>query len=258
MIELQEVHFSYRRHRVLRGVSAVFAPGRLYGVFGPNGSGKSTLLKMITGELRPSAGRVRPEYASPLERARRLAVVDQSTPATLPLTVQEVVALGRYPWKRDSANADVVAHVLAKLRLEELSATHYSRLSGGEQQRVMLARALAQETATLLLDEPASSLDLRHQRVFYAILRQLADHGRCVIMVSHDLFLAPRFLDAALLMHAGEIIASGAPADVLTQGNLARVFAGGETPPPSLPAAGIPEPAAEAIFAGRRADVWRG
>lgn len=226
MIELQNIHYAYRKRApALCGVTATFAAGKLHGLFGPNGCGKSTLLRIITGELLPAAGEVKPKFASALERAQHLALVEQSTPATLPLTVREVVALGRYPWRRDKAPTKVVDEVLTWLQLMPLADCRYAQISGGEQQRVMLARALTQNTDILLLDEPASALDFGHQQNFYRLLRQLAERGRCIVMVTHDLFQAPRFLHQAWLMNAGQICASGNPDQVLDKNNLNQVYA---------------------------------
>ena len=229
MIELHDINYAYRkRPPALRGVNANFAAGKLHGLYGPNGCGKSTLLKIITGELTPDSGQAKPKFGSPLERARRLALVEQNTPTALPLTVREVVALGRYPWRRDAAPTEIVSQVLAWLQLAPLADCRYAQISGGEQQRVMLARALAQDTEILLLDEPSSALDFGHQQNFYQLLRQLAEQGRCVIMVTHDLFQAPQFLHQAWLMNKGQIIAAGNPEKVLEKNNLNLVYAVGK------------------------------
>lgn len=224
MIELENVTFGYAGRPVLNKLSTRFEPGRFYGIFGPNGSGKSTLLKLITGELTPNSGRLAPTYATASERARTLAVVEQEIPARIPLSVREVVALGRYPWRKSTGNTAVVEDAVRRLQLTELSSQPYSNLSGGERQRVMLARAVAQATPFLLLDEPASSLDIGFQRAFYRLLRQFAREGKCVLMVSHDLFIAPHYLDAALLLHQGRLIAAGTPGEVLAAERLTTVF----------------------------------
>lgn len=225
MIELENVTFSYSGHRVLNDVSAGFAPGCFYGIFGPNGCGKSTMLKLITGELNPESGRITPRWRDPLERARRLAVVEQEIPNRIPLTVREIVALGRYPWERGGqSDPHVVDRVLESMRLAELAGSAYGNLSGGERQRVMLARAAAQETPVLLLDEPASSLDIGFQHAFYRMLRGLAEQGKCVVMVSHDLFIAPNYLDEALMLKDGRIFCRGRADEVVSDGNLQAVF----------------------------------
>ncbi len=225
MIELDEVAFSYSAGAaVLKKLSVRFEAGRFYGVFGPNGCGKSTMLKLITGELKPDSGRVTPAWEDPLERARQLAVVGQEIPHRIPLSVREVVALGRYPWERSGRCPAEVCRVLQSLKLAEFAEHSYCSLSGGERQRVMLARAVAQETPILLLDEPASSLDIGFQHTFYRMLRELAGEGKCVVMISHDLFTAPGYLDEALMMRDGRIFRRGTPEKVVHPGTLRDVF----------------------------------
>ncbi len=225
MIELTDISFSYSPERkVLSGVSAEFEPGKFHGVFGPNGSGKSSLMKLITGELKPDSGRISPSYASSLERARNLAFVEQEIPGRIPLAVREVVALGRYPWRRDHGSHEAVEKALMALQLNELAAKSYNQLSGGERQKVMLARALSQDTPILMLDEPSSSLDIRCRNLFYKLLHELAQNGKCVIMVSHDIFIAPRYLDSALLLDGGKVIAHDTPEQALSPANITSVF----------------------------------
>lgn len=225
MIELKNVSFAYSRgNPVLKGVSARFKSGHLYGIFGPNGCGKSTLLKLITGELAPDTGSISPRWNDPLERACRLAMVEQEIPGRIPLTVREVVALGRYPWMRRRKVSSDIEEILNELQLAPLAEKPYSHLSGGERQRTMLARAVAQDTSILLLDEPASSLDIGFQHEFYRLLRQFARRGKCIVMISHDLFIAPHYLDEALLMKEGAVFAGGTPVQVIRPEKLRAVF----------------------------------
>ena len=223
--ELQQIEFSHVRSqgKTLNQVSATFASGLFHGIFGPNGSGKSTLLKIITGELKPDKGSCQPQFTA-TNRARMLSLVEQELPPRIPLTVREIVTLGRYPWHRHPENSEQVEAALAALSLLSFAERGYDQLSGGEKQRVMLARAIAQDTEILLLDEPASALDLKYQVEFYQLLQELARRGRCIIMVSQDLFLAPQFLDNIILLKNGEIAAAGKPTDVLTNDNIEQVF----------------------------------
>ena len=225
MIELKNVSFSYSPgNPVLKGISARFNGGAFYGIFGPNGCGKSTLFKLMTGELVPDSGSISPRWNDPLERACRLAMVEQEIPGRIPLTVQEVVALGCYPWvKRGKMSSDIEV-ILNELQLAPLAEKPYSHLSGGERQRTMLARAVAQNTPILLLDEPASSLDIGFKHEFYRFLRGFAHKGKCIVMISHDLFIAPHYLDEALLLKEGTIFAGGSPTEVISQENLHTVF----------------------------------
>ncbi len=225
MIELKNVSFSYSPgNPVLKGISTRFNAGAFYGIFGPNGCGKSTLLKLITGELVPDSGSISPRWNDPLERACRLAMVEQEIPGRIPLTVREVVTLGRYPWVRRRKVSSDIEVILNELQLAPLTGKPYSHLSGGERQRTMLARAVAQDTPILLLDEPASSLDIGFQHEFYRLLRGFARKGKCIVMISHDLFIAPHFLDEALLLRDGTIFAEGAPTQVVSPENLRAVF----------------------------------
>jgi ABC-type cobalamin/Fe3+-siderophores transport system ATPase subunit len=223
--ELQQIEFSHLhgKSKTLNKVSAIFASGHFHGLFGPNGSGKSTLLKIISGELKPDKGSCQPQFTA-AKRARRLSLVEQELPPRIPLTVREIVTLGRYPWRRHSGNSDQVESALAALFLLPFAERSYDQLSGGEKQRVMLARAIAQDTEILLLDEPASALDLKYQIEFYRLLQKLAQQGRCIIMASQDLFLAPQFLDNMILLKNGSVAAEGKPADVLTSNNIRQVF----------------------------------
>lgn len=222
-LELNNIFFSYDGQKALKGISCAFESGKFYGIFGPNGSGKSTLLKIITGELPPQSGSIAPHL--PLQqRARFLALVEQETPPRIPLRVREVVALGRYPWRRQRDNPAALENALNALALLPLAERPFNHLSGGEKQRVLLARALAQDTELLLLDEPASSLDLKHQITFYCLLQQLTRQGKCVVMVSQDLFLAPQYLDQALLLKNGQLAACGIPNAILDAANIQQVF----------------------------------
>jgi iron complex transport system ATP-binding protein len=234
-LRVEQVDLSYVPGRpVLRGVSLEMAAGRVTGLFGPNGSGKSTLLRCLNGSLRPESGQVwAGEKAvtglGAREAARLMAVVSQDTPVSLPFTALEVVLLGRYPhgemWREDSAEEIRFARrCLARLDVGELAERPFDELSGGERQRVIVARALAQDTRVLLWDEPVSHLDVRHQLELYQLARALADEGRTVVMVCHDLFLAPMFVDQAVLLKGGTVAAAGAPGEVLVPGNLAEVF----------------------------------
>jgi iron complex transport system ATP-binding protein len=224
MIKLKDIDFSYFHKKVLSDINTDFTAGEFYGIFGPNGSGKSTLLKIITGELPPDRGELAPNYSGAIERARKMAFVEQEIPAGIPLTVREVVMLGRYPWKRTHGHNKAVDEAIVRLGLEQYAETSYNCLSGGERQRVMLARSLAQETDIMILDEPASSLDIAYQNSFYQLLRELSEDGKCIIMVSHDLFIAPEYISKAILLNDGKIVANGKPEQVLNSDNIRQTF----------------------------------
>jgi len=232
-IDVSGLQFRYGAAPVLRGVSLSLPPGRLTCLVGPNGSGKSTLVKCMTGILAPRAGRValdgRPiGEIAPRELARRLSFVSQDTPLSFPLTVFEVVLLGRKPYLRWTVREEdrrIVSEVLRTMGIEDLAQRYYGETSGGERQKVLVARALAQQPETLLLDEPTNNLDLRHQLEILHLLEDLVRRERIsVLAVLHDLNLALRFAETVWMMRDGTIAASGRPDEVLTPERIREVF----------------------------------
>ncbi len=218
----------------LDGVSMDVPDGRLYAVLGPNGSGKSTLMKALLGVVPLASGEVEMD-GRPLaswtrrELARQVGVVAQSESVAFPLTVRELVAMGRYPHlgalggERDEDRA-AVARALEQCDVTELAHRDVTTLSGGELQRVRIARALAQEPRALVLDEPTSSLDIRHEMAILELLRAWADEGMTVVVVTHGLDLAARFADRILLLSRGKVAAQGTPEEVLTSAVLEEVY----------------------------------
>lgn len=232
--DARDVRVRLGHAEVLRGLSFRVRAGEYVGLLGPNGAGKSTLLRTLAG-VQPLAGGTlllagRPLPAWPArERARRVALVRQQTTLSFDFTAEEVVALGRAPhlgWLAPLAPSDRarVAAALAVLDLAPLAARPVPQLSGGEQQRVLLAQALAQDAPTLLLDEPTAHLDVRHQLDLLARVARLAAEGRTVIAAFHDLPLAARFASRLLVLRDGRIVADGPPAEVLTPGLLRDAF----------------------------------
>ena len=234
-LEVQEVSFGWRRDEpVLSGVSTTFEPGALTMIIGPNGAGKSTLLELAAGVRSPERGRVLlGERAltdwGALSLARELAVVFQREVVPFPFTVRELVTLGRYPrsssglsWRR--ADHDRVDALLSRFDLGSLAERPFDALSGGEQRRVVIARAMAQEPRVLLLDEPTAALDPRHQIAIMEHLAELASGGMSVGMVAHDLNLVAQFADRVLLLEAGRVYAEGPPSEVLRHDVLEAVF----------------------------------
>ena len=216
---------------ILREVPLSVDAGELVAVVGPNGAGKSSLLRAVAG-LIPAEGTVelagRPVQAwPPRERARRVALVRQATGLEAAFTIRELVELGRAPhlgWLARLGPADLgaVEDALGAMGLGALAARDVRTLSGGEQQRALLAQALAQDPAVLLLDEPTAHLDVRH--ALDLLLRVSRERARAVVLAIHDLELAARFANRVAVLDGGRLVADGPPPDVLTPELLRDVF----------------------------------
>ncbi len=211
------LNFSYPNAKVpaVDDLSYTFKPGKFYGIFGANGSGKSTLLKLLAGDLSGDAavlleGRVLRSFNCK-ERAKLLAYAAQEDELIMPFKVKDCIALGRYVWN-DENNA-LIARLLKDWNAESLQDKPFAELSGGERQKIKLLRILAQDTRYILLDEPASSLDLPKQLELYENLQKVAhEENKCIIMVCHDLYIAPTFIDEMLIMKTGKLLYTGLPA----------------------------------------------
>jgi iron complex transport system ATP-binding protein len=236
MIEVKNLHFSYGQEPVLQGVDLRVRQGEILAILGPNGCGKSTLLRLLRGALIPRAGRVwwQGRDACRLSRkamAQLAAVVPQSSAAPFPFPVQEMVAMGRFARRHGFGGATLADRKAVERALAVTDTLHLARrrvtdLSGGELQRVLLARALAQETPVLLLDEATSHLDLDHRLEIAELLMRLnREQGTTVVQISHDLDLAAATSGRILLLGAdGSPAALGTPHEVFTPANLRRVF----------------------------------
>lgn len=218
----------------VRDVDLSIAAGACTALLGPNGSGKSTLLRLLLGVLAPDRGRVefdgRPitEWARP-DLARRIGVVPQVEEMPFPVTVREVVAMGRYPhlgpWRAEGdRDRATIARAMERCDIAEFANRAFSTLSGGERQRARIARALAQEPSVLALDEPTMSLDVRHEMEIFELLRELGGAGVTVLIITHNLNLAARYADRLVLMDAGRIVGDGLPREVLTEPLLEPVY----------------------------------
>ena len=227
--------FSYDRREILEGVDLRVEPGEVVGLLGPNGSGKSTMVRILSGVLSGYRGSVQvggEEVRStrPRELARKLAVVPQEPTFAFPFSALQVVLLGRHSHLsglafESDADLAVAREALRRCSAEHLADRPIQDLSSGERQRVIFAKALAQQPEALLLDEPASFLDIRHQVELYELVRQLVTESRCsVLSVMHDLNLAAEYCDRIYLLREGRIVAGGPTAEVLTYANLTRVF----------------------------------
>jgi iron complex transport system ATP-binding protein len=230
-----EVRYAGAGRRALDGVSCRVGPGELVAIAGPNGSGKTTLVRAVTGLVPLAAGGVRiqgrplGEWRRP-ELARVLGVVPQREDIVFPLRVDETVMLGRYArlgalGAPAAADREAVRSALARCDAEALAARSADTLSGGEWQRVRIARALAQEPRGLVLDEPTASLDVRHEMELFELVSGLVRRdGLAALIVSHHLNAAARFADRLILMARGRIVTDDVPAKVLDPAVLTRVF----------------------------------
>jgi iron complex transport system ATP-binding protein len=235
LLTATNLSFSYGDRAALRDVSLSLSAGELLAILGPNGSGKSTLIRTLLGHLSAQSGSIewdgRPiQQWRRRELARRVAYLPQSPTADPDQTVRDVLRLGRAPyWQafgiESARDATVVNDVAVKLQLTELLSRPISELSGGQRQRVFIGRCLAQEPAALLLDEPNTFLDLRHQVKLLRLLRTLAKEQKlAVLMASHDVNLAGAHADRMIVLDHGQVAAQGRPAEVMRAEVLAPVF----------------------------------
>jgi len=215
------------------GVSAIAADGRLTAVVGPNGSGKSTLVKALLGRVPIVSGEilVDGQVTATLSRraiAQRVAVVVQREEPAFPMRVRDYIALGKHPaigaWARPTALDRSIHASAEKAGVTPLLLRATDELSGGEWQRVRVARALAQETTSLVMDEPTAALDVGHEMETFELLAGLASAGRGVLVISHQLNLVARFAQHVVLLHRGRIAASGSPDDVMRASILEAVY----------------------------------
>ncbi|MBI2796479.1 MAG: ABC transporter ATP-binding protein [Gemmatimonadetes bacterium] len=218
----------------VRDVSFEARRGAMTAIAGPNGAGKSTLVRALLGRAALAAGRILVDGADRVALdapavARRVAVVTQREEPAFPLAVREYVALGRFPhqtlWRRDvGADARAVAAAIDRAGIGDLVERRTDTLSGGEWQRVRVARALAQEADALVLDEPTAFLDIAHEMALFELLHAIAAGGQAVLLVSHQLNLVARFADHLVLLHEGLVAAAGDPGMVMDAGTLERVY----------------------------------
>lgn len=232
-IAVQNVCFAYNSHPILQDVSLEVQKGQVVSIVGPNGAGKSTLLKCMARLLKPQGGTVYlngKDIAGQKSRelAKAMGYVPQNIRDVFPFTVLETVLMGRKPhltWDVGDEDFRVVTQVMKFLEIEELAERPLDQLSGGQKQKVFVARALAQQPEVFLFDEPTSNLDVRHQLEVFATIKQLAEtEGRTVIVVIHDLNLATRFSDTLVMLKQGAIYAAGKPEQVITEDNIREVY----------------------------------
>ena len=236
MIDFDAVAARYPRQSslALDGVTLRVPPGQITAVVGPNGSGKSTLVRALLGRIPLERGRITIDgddvaALSPRDRARRVAVVPQRESTAFPLPVRELVAFGRHPHRTGfaawgEADDDAVREAVDAAGVGHLVDRSSDELSGGEWQRVRIARALAQRAGTLVLDEPTTFLDIAHEMSVFELLASLAADGIAVLLVSHQLNLVARFAGQIVLLHRGTVAAAGPPNDVMRGDILEQVY----------------------------------
>ncbi|NPV63503.1 MAG: ABC transporter ATP-binding protein [Methanotrichaceae archaeon] len=235
MIKLQakDLTFSYNSHPILDHVNFQIAPGKLVTIVGPNGSGKSTLIKCIDRITTPKGGSIlidRKDVTkmTRMDVARYLSYVPQNSVRVFPTNVFDTVLMGRRPhigWMGSDRDEEKVWEVLRLLNIEALAMSNFNELSGGQQQKALIARALVQEAEVMLLDEPTSNLDIWHQLDVMNVIRDVVKKkGLTALMALHDLNLASTFSDRIIMMKKGRIVAAGDPASVITAENIASVY----------------------------------
>ncbi len=230
LLELRKVSVLRGGRQVLAGVDLALQAGTLTALVGPNGAGKSTLLALLAGDAEPDVGKAtlhgRALADWPVrELALQRAVMAQDHAVHFAFSVREVVAMGRLPHPpQPRQDAEIVEAALLEVDVAALAGRDVQTLSGGEAARTSLARALAQQTPVLLLDEPTAALDLRHQERTLRSARELAAHGRCVVVVLHDLNLASAYADRIVMLCDGRIAADGSPREVLTCEIIGKVY----------------------------------
>ena len=231
-ITIKDLTFSYNSHRILDDINLVIENSEILSLVGPNGSGKTTLIKCIDRILKPKGSILLEdqdiEKMSRQDVARQIGYVPQSSSTPLATTVFDTVLMGRRPhigWRVGVEDLEKVAEVLERLNLEDLAMRDFSQLSGGQKQKVLIARALAQEPAVLLLDEPTSNLDMKHQLEVMETVSNLVKEKRIsAVMAIHDLNLASRFSDKLVMLTKGKIYAVGEPKALLNECNIGKVY----------------------------------
>jgi iron complex transport system ATP-binding protein len=235
MLKINSIKVSYAETEILHGVSLEVNAGEVVSLIGPNGAGKTTMLRAISGVIPLKSGSVfvngqNLSSTTITDRARLLAVVPQARKLTPEYTVQQAVLMGRTPYigwlgNPGSGDLDKVFWAIERTGITDLQNRRVDELSGGEQQLVLIARALAQDAPVILLDEPTAHLDLRHQATILDLVLSLArDNSLAVLMSLHDLNLVSIFSDRIVILHEGRILADGKPNEVLNRDQLSQIY----------------------------------
>lgn len=234
-IEVKNLRFSYKKDLVLKDISFDVKKGMFLSIVGPNGSGKSTILKLLNNIYYPKSASIQIEGKDinkfkKKELARKIALVPQDTAINYEFTVEEVVLMGRHPYKGrfEKENSDdykLVEEALKLTNTYELKDRIITELSGGERQRVLIARALAQDPSIILLDEPTAHLDINHQIEILTLLKKLnKDRATTIVLVIHDINLGIRYSDEIIMLNKGKILGRGKPERVITKANIKEAY----------------------------------
>lgn len=233
MLTVQELFFRYKNITVLKDVGIELNKGEILSIVGPNGAGKTTLLKSIARIVKPDKGTILIDgknisRMNRLDLAKCISYVPQASPSRFPTSVFDAVLMGRRPyivWKPSKKDLKLVADLLKSMDLEKVALRDFDQLSGGQKQKVLLARAFAQDTDYMLLDEPTSNLDLKHQmEVMEMISGMVKRKGMAAMLAMHDLNLASRFSDTIMMLNSGTVFCTGEPSQVITVENIKSVY----------------------------------
>ncbi len=232
-LKVKDVEFSYASVPVLKDVCIELAASEMLGVVGPNGAGKSTLIRCIDRILQPRKGSILLDGRDInemrlMELAKKMGYISQSTSQVFPATAFDTVLMGRRPhigWRSSEKDTEIALEMMKMLNIEKFAMRDINELSGGQQQKVFIARALTQEPDVLLLDEPTSNLDIRHQLEVMDIIKKIVrEKGLSAIMAIHDLNLASRYADRIIMLNGGTIVDAGSPSAVLNSENIKHVY----------------------------------
>ena len=232
-VNVRDLEFSYGKDKILNQSTVDADKGELISIVGPNGTGKSTFIKCINGLLKAQKGKIKINQMdiktlSRPQIAKRVSYVPQNSSTVFNLKVFDMVLLGRRPqgsYKVKREDRIKALKAMNILHIEHLAMRNYNHLSGGQQQKVIIARALAQETGIILLDEPISNLDIRHQLEVMDTLRALVDKADItILMVVHDLNIAARYSDRIVIMDKGRVVDAGKPEEVITRESIAGIY----------------------------------
>lgn len=236
IIKIKDLQFAYSDKNILKGINLGITKNKLTGILGPNGCGKTTLLKNILGYLKPNSGEIylngkESEEYTQKSKARLISFVPQKSHLLAGMSVRDFVMMGRLPHLKNSWNGyseidkNIANKYIEELDLEKFANRNATTLSGGEFQRVLLARALTQETDIILLDEPTSALDLNHAiDLMYTVKQSVVNKNITAIAVLHDLNLAAMFCDEIIMLKDGKVFAKGTPIDIITKKNLKSIY----------------------------------